>query len=386
MTHSGLGLTKYIIHARFEVEGVVEKPDVIGAIFGQTEGLFGNELDLRELQKSGRIGRIEINLSTAKDRTKGTISIPSTLDRVSVALIAAAIESIDRIGPCNAQVILEKIEDVRDVRRKAIIERAKAILKDWEIKATSSLEDTLKELLKEVKYPEIASYGSEGLPAGPDVETSDSIIIVEGRADVLNLLRCGLRNVVAVEGVKVPESIIELTKKKREVTALLDGDRGGDLILKELLQVARLDYVARAPQGMEVEELTPAEVLRALERKVPVKQIRGKPDAVGETLKGTPLAEPLLRATLELQDTLEAIIFDERFNPMARIPVSELAERLKDFENAKAIVFDGIITQRLVDIAEEKGVGLLLGARISDITKKPEKLQLKTFSEVLGAR
>ncbi|MEM3027996.1 MAG: DNA primase DnaG [Candidatus Bathyarchaeia archaeon] len=386
MTHSGLGLTKYIIHARFEVEGVVEKPDVIGAIFGQTEGLFGNELDLRELQKSGRIGRIEINLSTAKDRTKGTISIPSTLDRVSVALIAAAIESIDRIGPCNAQVILEKIEDVRDVRRKAIIERAKAILKDWEIKATSSLEDTLKELLKEVKYPEIASYGPEGLPAGPEVETSDSIIIVEGRADVLNLLRCGLRNAVAVEGVKVPESIIELTKKKREVTALLDGDRGGDLILKELLQVARLDYVARAPQGMEVEELTPAEVLRALERKVPVKQVRGKPETFGEPLKAAPLAEPLLRAASELQDTLEAILFDERFNAIARIPVSELAERLKDFENVKTIVFDGIITQRLVDIAEEKGVGLLVGARISDITKRPEKLQLKTFSEVLGAR
>ncbi|MEM2927226.1 MAG: DNA primase DnaG [Candidatus Bathyarchaeia archaeon] len=386
MTHSGLGLTKYIIHARFEVEGVVEKPDVIGAIFGQTEGLFGNELDLRELQKSGRIGRIEINLSTAKDRTKGTISIPSTLDRVSVALIAAAIESIDRIGPCNAQVILEKIEDVRDVRRKAIIERAKAILKDWEIKATSSLEDTLKELLKEVKYPEIASYGPEGLPAGPEVETSDSIIIVEGRADVLNLLRCGLRNAVAVEGVKVPESIIELTKKKREVTALLDGDRGGDLILKELLQVARLDYVARAPQGMEVEELTPAEVLRALERKVPIKQVRGKPETFGEPLKAVPLAEPLLRAASELQDTLEAILFDERFNAIARIPVSELAERLKDFENVKTIVFDGIITQRLVDIAEEKGVGLLVGARISDITKRPEKLQLKTFSEVLGAR
>lgn len=385
MTHSGSGLTKYVIHARFEVEGVVEKPDVIGAIFGQTEGLFGNELDLRELQKSGRIGRIEINLSTAKDRTKGTISIPSTLDRVSIALIAAAIESIDRIGPCNAQVTLEKIEDVREMRRKAIIERAKAILKDWEIKATSSLEDTLKELLKGVKYPEISSYGSEGLPAGPEVETSDSIIIVEGRADVLNLLRCGLRNAVAVEGVKIPESIVELTKKKKEVTAFLDGDRGGDLILKELLQVARLDYVARAPQGMEVEELTPAEVLKSLEQRVPFKQLRGKPEGGGDAQRGiAPLAEQLVRATSELQDTLEAIIFDEKFNVIARIPVSELAERLKDVDNARAIVFDGIITQRLVDIAGEKGVGLLVGARISDITKRPEGLQLKTFSDILA--
>lgn len=42
---------KYVVEARFTVEGVVEKPDVIGAIFGQTEGLFGPDLDLRELQK-----------------------------------------------------------------------------------------------------------------------------------------------------------------------------------------------------------------------------------------------------------------------------------------------------------------------------------------------
>ena len=48
------------MQANFEIEGVVEKPDVIGAVFGQTEGLFGPELELRELQKSGRIGRIEI--------------------------------------------------------------------------------------------------------------------------------------------------------------------------------------------------------------------------------------------------------------------------------------------------------------------------------------
>ena len=90
---------KYVISANFEVEGVVEKPDVIGAVFGQTEGLFGSELDLRELQKTGRIGRIEIQLKSQKDKTKGKIIIPTSLDRVSTAIIAASIESIERIFP-----------------------------------------------------------------------------------------------------------------------------------------------------------------------------------------------------------------------------------------------------------------------------------------------
>ena len=119
---------KYVIRAKFGVEGVVEKPDVIGAVFGQTEGLFGTELDLRELQKSGRIARIEIDLRSEKDKTDGSIIIPTSLDRVSTAIIAASIESIDRIGPCQAIVNLVKIDDVRETKRKAIIERAKEIL------------------------------------------------------------------------------------------------------------------------------------------------------------------------------------------------------------------------------------------------------------------
>ena len=46
--------------AKFEVEGVVEKADLIGAIFGQTEGLFGPEMNLQELQKTWKVGQIEV--------------------------------------------------------------------------------------------------------------------------------------------------------------------------------------------------------------------------------------------------------------------------------------------------------------------------------------
>ena len=208
LTGSSQTLTvKYVIRAKFEIEGVVEKPDVIGAVFGQTEGLFGPELDLRELQKSGRIGRIEIDLHSKQDKTTGTITIPTSLDRVSTALLAASIESINRVGPCAAKVTLEKIEDVREARRKAIIDRAKEILHQWTIEAMPSVDEVFKEVAETLKVAKVEKYGPEELSAGPDVESAKEIIIVEGRADVINLMRCGIHNVIALEGATVPETL-----------------------------------------------------------------------------------------------------------------------------------------------------------------------------------
>ena len=235
---------KYVIRAKFEIEGVVEKPDVIGAVFGQTEGLFGSELDLRELQKSGRIGRIEIELQSKQDKTTGTIVIPTSLDRVSTAIIAASIESINRVGPCEAKVTIERLEDIRNSRRKTIIERAKNILQQWQIESMPNTEEIFREVSETLRVPKVEKYGPDELSAGPEVDKAKEIIIVEGRADVINLLRCGIENVVALEGAKVPETIIKLSKEKT-ATALLDGDRGGDLILKELLQVTDVKYIAR---------------------------------------------------------------------------------------------------------------------------------------------
>ena len=250
---------KYVIRARFEVEGVVEKPDVIGAVFGQTEGLFGPELDLRELQKSGRIGRIEINLESKQDKTTGAITIPTSLDRVSTAIIAASIESINRVGPCEAKVTLDKMEDIRDARRRAIIDRAKQVLHEWTIETMPGTDEIFREVSETLRLARVEKYGPEGLTAGPDIESAKKIIIVEGRADVIKLLRAGIQNVIALEGAKIPKTIIKLCREK-EATAFLDGDRGGDLILKELLQVTNVKYIARAPPGKEVEELSPKKI------------------------------------------------------------------------------------------------------------------------------
>ena len=369
---------KYVIRAKFEVDGVVEKPDVIGAVFGQTEGLFGSELDLRELQKSGRIGRIKIELQSKQDKTTGLIIIPTSLDRVSTAIIAASLESINRVGPCDSKVVMEKVEDIRDARRRAIIDRAKQILHEWTIRSLPSTEEIFREVAKTLKAPKVEKYGIEKLSAGPRIDDAKEIIIVEGRADVTNLLKCGIGNVIALEGAKIPETIIKLSKEK-EATAFLDGDRGGDLILKELLQVANLKYVARAPKGKEVEELTSKDVLTLLQQRVPIEKI--KPRKARERRKII-VPKQIVETAKELKGTLEAVLFNGKMEQVKRLPVSELAQKLQKIDAVDTVVFDGVITKRLVDIADEKKIKHLVAARVSNTVKQPLNVNLLTFTDI----
>lgn len=367
---------KYVIRAKFEIEGVVERPDVIGAVFGQTEGLFGPELDLRELQKSGRIGRIEIKLQSKQDKTTGTITIPTSLDRVSTAILAASLESINRVGPCDSKVTLEKVEDIRDARRKLIISRAKEILHQWNIESIPSTDEIFREVSETLRTAKVEKYGKDKLTAGPDISPSKEIVIVEGRADVLNLLRCGILNVIALEGAKIPETIIRLCKEK-EATAFLDGDRGGDLILKELMQVTTTKYITRAPTGMEVEELGCKEVLAALDHRVPMDQMKKKREK-----RKVLVPKQIVAAAKELEGTLEAVLFNPEMKKVERLPVSELAEKLQQVNAVDTVVFDGVITQRLVDVATEKQVKFLVAARISDVVKHPLNVHLITFGDI----
>lgn len=367
---------KYLLRARFEIDGVVEKPDVIGALFGQTEGLFGPELDLRELQKSGRIGRIEISLQSKQDATTGTITIPTSLDRVSTAILAASLESIDRVGPCSSKVTLEKVEDIRDARRKLIIDRAKQILHNWNIESMPNTEEVFREVSETLRAAKVEKYGKDKLTAGPEINSSKEIVIVEGRADVLNLLRCGIQNVIALEGAKIPETIIRLCNTK-EATAFLDGDRGGDLILKELIQVTKAKYITRAPQGMEVEDLGCKDVMQALLNKIPIEETQKKREK-----KGPSIPKQAVDVVKELEGTLEAVLLSKKMEKIRRIPVSQLAEKLQATEDVDTVVFDGIITQRLVDVANKKKVKYLIAARISDTIKPSHGVQLVNFAEI----
>ncbi len=264
---------KYIIQTTINIDGVVDRPDVIGAIFGQTEGLLGADLELRELQRSGRIGRIEVNTDTRSGKTAGTIIVPSSLDKAETSIIAAALEIIQRIGPCTAKLKVERIEDVRVTKRAFVVERAKELLKQLMDTMMPDSQEIADEVMYSVRVMEIRPYGKDRLPAGPFIDESDEIIVVEGRADVLNLIKHGIKNAIAMNGTSVPETIIDLSRKK-EVTVFVDGDRGGDLILKEILGVADIDYVTKAPDGKEVEEITKKEIHKAIRSRVSAEQAR----------------------------------------------------------------------------------------------------------------
>jgi len=422
--------TKYLIQARLEAEGIVEKPDVVGAVFGQTEGLLGEELDLRDLQKSGRIGRIEVDVQSKKGRSEGTILIPSSLDQVETSILAAALETIDRVGPCKATIKVDKVEDTRVTKRNKIIERARSLLSSMVEESKTSGSDLLDEVRQSVQVSEIVSFGAERLPAGPNVTDSDAIIIVEGRQDVLNLLRSGIKNAIAVEGTNVPKTIQELSKE-RALTAFVDGDRGGDLILKELLQVAEVDFIARAPRGKEVEELTQKQIMKCLRNKIPADQYvemyglsgqvykaesefpEPKP-AAGPQARPEPRPEfrpepreprepreerppaPLTPTTKVLNPKLEkyrdmllqlggsstARLLDDGDSVVTEVPVRELVDTLKTAKQTRAIVFDGIITQRILDIASEMNMHSVVGTKMGTITKQPAGLEVWTRSDL----
>lgn len=263
--------TKYRIHLVIQTDGVVDRSDVVGAIFGQIEGLLGSELELRELQRQGKLGRIDVKVQSKLGKSYGEITIPTSVDRAETAILAASMETINRVGPCSSEISVQSIEDVRITKRTQIIERAKALLLEFEEPGIDpeSLIDAVRE---SQRIEKIATIGPDNVPAGPNVLISDAIIVVEGRADVINLLRAGIKNAVAVEGTSIPKTIIEMCRKKT-TTAFFDGDRGGDLILRELLEVTDVDFVAYPTRGESVEDLSRKEIIKALRNKIPIEYI-----------------------------------------------------------------------------------------------------------------
>ncbi len=385
------GIVKYLVKLKFEVDGVVERADVIGAIFGQTEGLFGPEMNLNELQKSWKVGRIEINLESKNDRTRGEVIIPMSTDIGTAALIAAAVESVDKVGPCSARFNVGQIEDVRAVKRRQIVDRAKLIVRDWSSKTSSEGENLLKDVTESTKRAKVINYGLENLPAGPGVYSSDFVYLVEGRADVVLFLRAGIENVVAVEGTSVPDSIIELGKKKRLV-AVLDGDRGGELIEKELAQVMKVEKVIHAPQGKEVEDLTPIDVINMLKaEKVDMPAVQRRQRAAPEAAAPQPHGaeepdEPVVVKTRELypslNGTLEAVLLDQGLVEIGRFPISELVQKMEGTSGALYLIFDGIVTQRLVESAIRVGVKGIIGHRTGELGQVPEDVRIGTFRDL----
>ena len=415
-----LTTTKYLIHAQITANGIVEKPDVVGAVFGQTEGLLSNDLDLRELQRTGRIGRIQVNIRSNSGRAKGEIVIPSSLDRVETAILAASLETINRVGPCEAQIQTLRVEDVRAVKREQVVNRAKEIYKNMVESVGPTSIKMIEEVREAMRIHEISEYGEDHLPAGPSIHSSDAIIVVEGRSDVLNLLKYVIKNTVAVEGVSVPQSIGELSKK-RTTTAFVDGDRGGELILKELLQIGEVDFITRAPKGKEVEDLEKDEVLVALGDKVPTAQFLATTNILNDNPKKEHgknrnnrherkhdnrhdkkqkynnhhreeprVEEPVMEddevslmkdMVKEFEGTGIGAILDEALNITKEVEVENLYEEIKSIEgNVDAVIFDGVISQRLIDVASQKNIKKLVAFKSVDIVKKPHNVKIITIN------
>jgi DNA primase len=373
------GIVKYHVKLSFDVDGLVEKADIIGAIFGQTEGLLGPEMNLNELQKVSKVGRIEVNTTATSSQTKGDALLPMSTDITTAALIAAAIESIDKVGPFAAHFKLEAIDDVRSAKKKEIVDRAKEIVQKWSTKTISEGEEMLKDV-SEGGAGKITTFGREKLACGSGVFDSPWIILVEGRADVINLLRAGFDNALAIEGARIDESIKELCNSKSKVVAFLDGDRAGGFILKELRAMVNVDIVHRAPEGVEVEELTPQQIADILKDTAEdMKKETAKP--ILKDPKDEPIANIAKKVYENLNESLEAVALDDDLNELFKVPVSEVVGKLSSGSGIKYLVLDGIITQRLIDAAKQAGIDCVIGHRIANL-KNTDGLVLKTFTDL----
>jgi DNA primase len=433
-------IVKYLAKLSFEIDGAVDKADIIGAIFGQTEGLFGPEMNLNELQKNWKVGRIEILIESQNGKASGSVTIPMSTDISTVSLIAAAVEQIDKVGPCGSKFKLLSIDDVRAVKRNAIVERAKEISRNWASKSSSEGEDMLKDISEStVQKGKVLAFGKDECPAGPAINTSNEIIVVEGRADILNLMRVGIENTIAVEGTSVPQTIVELAKTK-SLSAFLDGDRGGDLILRELSSVVKLTKVSRATRGKEVEDLTPVELLECLksegsdntkdgngyqrrdnyqrreggyqrrdnyqrreggyQRRDNYQRREGgyqrrdsdswnRDEAPVEQKNYSEVEEiPVELVTKakdilgELEGSLEAHLYDSSMNEVLKVPVNELVKNLEDNSGSEHLIFDGIVTDRLIELADSSGIKSIITNRIGNVKNNKTSLKIITFNQI----
>ena len=433
------GIVKYHVKLKFDVDGLVEKADIIGAIFGQTEGLLGPEMNLNELQKVSKVGRIEVNVDTKSNSARGDALIPMSTDISTAALIAAAIESIDKVGPFQAKFFLVGIDDIRAIKKKVIVDRAKKIVQEWATKTISEGEEMLKDVYDASKPGRLTTFGKAQLACGVGVFDSDWIILVEGRADVINLLRAGYDNSIAIEGAKIDETILKLTHGKKTV-AFIDGDRAGDLILKELQGLVDIEKVYRAPAGREVEECTPleiSEILKDVEQlmkdkindtnAVPsnVQQIRNHRradhnqnqsnnqdqnsafpydrDFTNQSLNKhdnydnsnqrqspdnmTSKEDEEINSTVkqvfqEINETLDAMVFDKSMKKIVKIPISEIMKKISDVKDGNLLILDGIVTPRLVEAANKSGIKYIIGHRTSNLKKLTPDVRVQTFSDM----
>ena len=373
---------KYVIHATIRAEGTVARKDVVGAIFGQTEGLLGESLQLRDLQRKARIGHVDVSLNNNKGRSQGRIALPSSVDQVSTAVIGAALETIDRVGNSKATIRVTEIENIQSAKRDHIIDRAKELL----LAIVNSGADESRNILDEVKA--VLTLDTEvdfaEMTAGPNVQGSDSLIIVEGRNDVRNLLKFGIKTAIATMGSGIKPELVELAASKKVVTAFMDGDRGGRLLLLEIEGKLgkSLTHVALAPRSREVEHLEGKVITKCLNQKETASRIVSRIKT--EEAKSDDASVGKGNASLEAPDEVknwspfldglkrnQAVIVLDDGSGSDPISPKNLEEALNNSDGAQGIVFSGKVSNRIFELAAGAGIANVVGKTVG-----PESLKL----------
>ena len=373
---------KYLIRADIKVNGSVQRKDIIGAIMGQTEGLLGDELEIRKLQRTARIGHVDVEIESKGGKVHGVISVPSSMDNVETAIIASALETIDRIGPCAAVIKVIDIQDVRATKRTTVVDRAKELL----LGLVNSGEAASKTVIEEVRS--VLTTGTatsfHGLTSGPNVESSTSLIIVEGRNDVRNLLNCGVKNAISADGAgDMKQELIDLANSKETVILAIDGDRGGEMLFSQLIETLKVDFVAQAPVGQEWELLPQKTVTKCLSMKVDATKfshvLKKKQESdSGNATKDKNWAEDMPEefvveeAPAEVQeffDHLDNITSKKAVFMMVdgtvsdEVGASTLAKKANEADGAIAMIVNGPVSERTLEIASEAAIPTVIGTK-----------------------
>ena len=278
---------------------------------------------------------MDVEIETRDSKSEATIKMPTSMDATNTALLGAALETIDKVGPSNADIRVKEIRDVRVNKRDYIVKRARQLLESMNDQSPD-VEQITEDIKREMREKEITEYS--GFDAGPAAASSDEVVVVEGKADVINLLQNGVRNAIAVGGTSVPPGLEDAVDGKK-VTAFLDGDRGGELILKELQDRELVDSVTKAPEGTEVEELDKKQIHESLRDSDPV--------------RGT-------RAINVIRDS----------NIVEKKPLSKLQDLETD--SADALVLDGEAGEREVGKAEKMDAEHLVATKQGSSTSSSQ--------------
>ena len=363
---------KYLIKADLKVNGNVQRKDIIGAIMGQTEGLLGEDLELRKLQRTARIGHVDVEVKSSAGKVNGEILIPSSMDNVETAIIASSLETIDRIGPCAAKIVVTEIQDVRSTKVNAVIDRAKDLLLEMVNSGDAATKTVIEEVRSVLTVGKAKNF--HGLTCGPNVESSDSLILVEGRNDVRNLLNFGIKNAISCDGAgTIKQELIDLAAAKDTVTLAIDGDRGGEMLFRQLHEIMKIDFVAQAPVGQEWELLPQKTVTKCLQQKVEVEKFAAKlPEDEPSEDPDAWLDETETEAPAEVHEYFDHIADLKKNNAVFvnvdgtvsdAVGPSKLAAAADDADGVVAIVINGAVSDRILDIASEAAIETVVGTK-----------------------